>query len=105
MEDNSAVITITNDESALAKKCKHFLMVVNYVKEQIALGQIQARKIYGKLNNADLHTKPLHCPSYTTMAHRIFGQPLPCGGLRFPLDPACRHKASATYAALLFRGC
>ena len=108
MEDNSAVITITNDESALAKKCKHFLMVVNYVKEQIALGQIQARKIYGKLNNADLHTKPLRCPSYTTMAHRILGQPLPsppCGGLRFPLDPACRHKASATYAALLFRGC
>ena len=53
------------------------LMVVNYVKEQIALGQIQARKIYGKLNNADLHTKPLRCPSYTTMAHRILGQPLP----------------------------
>ncbi len=52
-------------------------MVVNYVKEQIALGQIQARKIYGTLNNADLHTKPLHCPSYTTMAHRILGQPSP----------------------------
>jgi hypothetical protein len=27
------------------------------------------------LNNADLHTKPLRCPSYTTMAHRILGQP------------------------------
>ena len=50
-------------------------MVVNYVEEQIALGPIQARKIYGKLNNADLHTKPLRCPSYTTMAHRILGQP------------------------------
>ena len=34
-------------------------------KEQIALSQIQARKIYGKLNNADLHTKLLHCLSYT----------------------------------------
>jgi hypothetical protein len=77
MEDNSAVITITSEDSAHAKKCKHFLMVVNYVKEQIALGQIQARKIYGKLNNADLHTKPLRCPSYTTMAHRILGQPSP----------------------------
>ena len=28
-------------------------MVLNYIKEQIALGQIEARKIYGKLNNAD----------------------------------------------------
>ena len=77
MEDNSAVITITNEDSAHAKKCKHFLMVVNYVKEQITLGQIQARKIYGKLNNADLHTKPLRCPSFTTMTHRILGQPSP----------------------------
>jgi hypothetical protein len=48
-------------------------MVVSYVKEQIALDKIQARKIYGKLNNADLHTKPLRCPSYTAMAHRILG--------------------------------
>ncbi len=31
-------------------------MVPNYIKEQIALGQIEARKIYGKLNNADMHT-------------------------------------------------
>jgi hypothetical protein len=38
MEDNSAVVT-------LAKKCKHFLMVINYVKEQIDLGQIEARQI------------------------------------------------------------
>jgi hypothetical protein len=33
-------------------------MVLNYIEEQIASGQIEARKIYGKLNNADMHTKP-----------------------------------------------
>jgi hypothetical protein len=75
MEDNSAVVTMANNDSGYAKKCKHFLMVLNYVKEQITLGQIEARKIFGKLNNADLHTKPLRSSSFQTMAHRILGQP------------------------------
>ena len=57
MEDNSAVVTMSNNDTAYAKKYKHFLMVINYVKEQIALGQIEARKIYGKLNNATKHLR------------------------------------------------
>ena len=75
MEDNSAVVTMANSDSGYAKKCKHFLMVLNYVKEQISTGQIEARKIFGKLNNADLHTKPLRSSAFPTMAHRILGQP------------------------------
>jgi hypothetical protein len=51
------------------------MMVINYVKEQISLGQIEARKIHGKLNIADLHTKPLRCSAFATMAKRILGQP------------------------------
>ena len=39
MEDNSAVVTMANNDTSYAKKCKHFLMVVNYVKEQIAKTQ------------------------------------------------------------------
>ena len=50
-------------------------MVLNYIKEQIALGQIEARKIYGKLNNADMHTKPLRSSDFAKMAHKILGQP------------------------------
>jgi hypothetical protein len=50
-------------------------MVLNYIKEQIALGQIEARKIYGKLNNADMHTKPLRSSDFMHMAHKILGQP------------------------------
>jgi hypothetical protein len=75
MEDNSAVVTMANNDSAYTKKCKHFMMVINYVKEQISLGQIEARKIHGKLNIADLHTKPLRCSAFATMAKRILGQP------------------------------
>ncbi len=40
MEDNSAVVTISNEESAYLKKCKHFIMAVNYVREQLELGLI-----------------------------------------------------------------
>eukprot|EP01036_Dinobryon_divergens_P061855 gene61855-biopygen30420 len=75
MEDNSAVVTMANNDSGYAKKCKHFLMVLNDVKEQISLGQIEALKIFVKLNNADLHTKPLRSSSFQTMAHRFLGQP------------------------------
>jgi hypothetical protein len=75
MEDNSAVVTLANTDTSYAKKCKHFLMVLNYIKEQITLGQIEARKIFGKLNNADLHTKPLRSASFQTMANKILGQP------------------------------
>jgi len=75
MEDNSAVVTLANNDSGYTKKCKHFLMVLNYIKEQIALGQIEARKIYGKLNNADMHTKPLRSSDFAHMAHKILGQP------------------------------
>jgi hypothetical protein len=77
MEDNSAVVTMANNDSGYAKKCKHFLMVLNYVKEQISLGQIEARKIFGKLNNADLHTKPLRSSAFPHMAHKILGHPAP----------------------------
>jgi hypothetical protein len=56
-EENSAVVTMANSDSGYTKKCKHFLMVLNNIKVQIALGQIEARKIYGKLNNADMLSK------------------------------------------------
>ena len=61
MEDNSAVETISNEESAYLKKCKHFIMVVNYVREQLELGVF---KIKSELNNADLHTKKLRDKSF-----------------------------------------
>ena len=77
MEDNSAVVTMANNDSGYTKKCKHFFMVLNYIKEQIALGQIEARKICRKLNTADMHTKPLRSSEFLSMAHKILGQPPP----------------------------
>ena len=62
-------------------------MVLNYIKEQITLGQIEARKIYGKLNSADMHTKPLRSPEFLNMAHTILGQlaPLPANTSTIPI--------------------
>jgi hypothetical protein len=72
MEDNSAVVTIFNEESAYLKKCEHFIIVVNYVREQLELGLIQVLKIK---NNADLHTKKLRDKSFATKADNILGSP------------------------------
>jgi hypothetical protein len=96
MEDNSAVVTLANTETIYAKKCKHFLMVLNYIKEQISLGQIEAHKIYGKLNNADLHTKPLRSSAFRTMAHKILGQPPPIIETLLPPTQSSAEKVSYT---------
>jgi hypothetical protein len=75
MEDNSAVVTISNEETAYLKKCKHFIMVVNYVREQLELGLISILKIKGTLNNADLLTNKLRDSSFAVKANNILGNP------------------------------
>jgi hypothetical protein len=76
MEDNSAVVTITTDDTAYMKKCKHFLMLINYIKEQVNLGIIDILKILGSDNPADIHTKPLYDKSFEKHAANILGDQL-----------------------------
>jgi len=74
MEDNSAVVTVTTDDSAFAKKCKHFLMLINYVREQVESGIVMIKKINGKLNRADIHTKQLRNGDFEIHAESIMGE-------------------------------
>ena len=74
MEDNSAVITVATDDTAYAKKCKHFLMLINYIKEQVNLGIIDVLKILGKKNPSDLHTKKLYDNTFEQHATNILGE-------------------------------
>jgi len=74
-EDNSAVVTVTTEENAYAKKCKHFLMVINYVREQINLGLIKIDKIAGTKNNADLLTKKLRDGTFLPKRNALLGLP------------------------------
>jgi hypothetical protein len=57
MEDNQPVIDLTADLSFRSKKCKHFLMLVNYIKEQVEAGIIQLQKVDTLQNRADILTK------------------------------------------------
>jgi hypothetical protein len=81
MEDNSAVIIITTDDQAYLKKCKHFLMVINYIREQVDLGMIAIQKIVGEDNMADLHTKPLRYGTFERHAPKILGEKRPASSL------------------------
>ena len=75
LEDNSAVVTVTSEENAYAKKCKHFLMVINYIREQINLGLIKIEKIAGTKNNADLLTKKLRDGTFLPKRNALLGLP------------------------------
>ena len=86
MEDNSAVITITTDDQAYLKKCKHFLMVINYIREQVDLGLIEIHKIAGEDNIADLHTKPLRDGTFERHVGRILGEKHTASSLSPPQD-------------------
>jgi hypothetical protein len=57
LEDNQPVIDVTSSMAGRVKRCKHFLMLVNFVKEQVESGLIQLEKVDTKLNVADLLTK------------------------------------------------
>jgi hypothetical protein len=57
MEDNQPVIDITSDLSARSKKCKHFLMLIHYIKEQIEAGLVELNKVNTLGNRADILTK------------------------------------------------
>ncbi len=97
MEDNSAVVTISHEDNAYLKKCKHFIMVVNYVREQLELGLIQVLKIKGELNSADLHTKKLRDKPFAVKAESYCQQPLT---LYHTVDGR-RHKNTLTHPRVI----
>ena len=74
MEDNAAVITIAQQESSYLKKCKHFLMIINFVREQVSLGTIEVKKILGELNMSDIHTKKVRSKGFQTKALEMLGE-------------------------------
>lgn len=76
LEDNSAVITMATEEASYLKKCKHFIMVINYVREQVEAGLIAINKVKGTKNNSDILTKKVRDRSYKEKSDNIMGRPL-----------------------------
>ena len=73
MEDNSAVIQTSTGEAAHLKRCKHFLMIINYVREQVERGYIELRKIKGEDNTSDILTKRVRTKDFRQKAKRLMG--------------------------------
>jgi len=73
MEDNQPVIDLTADISSRSKKCKHFLMLVNYVKEQISNGFISLKKVPTAQNVADILTKIVVGNEFRAKALNLLG--------------------------------
>jgi hypothetical protein len=74
MEDNQPVIDLTQDFSARSKRCKHFLMLVHYIKEQVAAGLIELEKVHTSKNIADILTKIVVGDEFRSKALQLLGQ-------------------------------
>ena len=73
-EDNYPVIQLTNNLAPKAKKCKHFLMLLNYIKEQIDAGIIEVKHIDTDKNIADVLTKLLTGSPFSSKADQLLGR-------------------------------
>jgi hypothetical protein len=72
-EDNYPVVQLTNNLAPKAKKCKHFLMLLNFIKEKIEEGIIDVRHIDTNDNIADILTKLLTGSPFYSKAGKLLG--------------------------------
>ena len=49
-EDNGAVIALSREMTSRAKRCKHFLMAINWIREQVEAGLIQLELRIGQMS-------------------------------------------------------
>jgi hypothetical protein len=82
LEDNQPVIDLTSELAGRVKRCKHFLMLVDFIKEQVEHGLIALEKVDTKLNVADLLTKIVTGAEFRLKAELLRGDgpAVPDGG-------------------------
>jgi hypothetical protein len=73
LEDNQPAIDLSQSLSGRVNKCKHFLMLVHYIREQVAAGLIEISKVPTEENVADLLTKGLTGQSFLQKADHLLG--------------------------------
>ena len=56
-EDNGAVIALSREMTSRAKRCKHSLLAISWIREQVEAGLIQLQQIPNDKNCADILTK------------------------------------------------
>lgn len=73
-EDNQPVITMATTTSTGIRKCKHFLMLIAFVKEQVEVGLIDIRKVASADNVGDFLSKLTYGSNYTTKKDLLLGK-------------------------------
>ena len=73
MEDSQPTIDLVTDLSIRAKRSKHFLMLIAYVREKVANGLIEIQKVDTKVNLADVLTKIVTGAEFHTKADMLLG--------------------------------
>ena len=73
MEDNLPSIQLSTDPHIRTKRCKHFLMLIDYIGEQVQCGYIKLTKIDTKDNVADILTKIVTGHNFLEKAQRLLG--------------------------------
>jgi hypothetical protein len=73
MEDNQPCIDLTKEIAVSSKKCRHFLMLVHFLKEQVAEGLIRVQKVPTAHNTADILTKIVVGSEFRSKALQLLG--------------------------------
>ena len=75
-EDNGAVIALSKEMTSRAKRCKHFLMLVDWIREQVSSGIIELAKVASPHNRANILTKIVTGMPYRDAAGNLLGADL-----------------------------
>ena len=59
MEDNNPTVQLSGSLSSRIQRSKHFLMLINFIRHQVAMGLIEVHKVATEENIADVLTKAL----------------------------------------------
>jgi uncharacterized membrane protein YGL010W len=71
--DNQPVIDLVQSAFVKSKRCKHFLMLVQWVRERVEHGYLELRKVATKDNVADILTKIITGGEFQTKAQLLLG--------------------------------
>jgi hypothetical protein len=72
-EDNQPVLDLTSELNQRAKRCKHFLMLIAFLKEQVEQGLFELTKVHTSRNIADILTKATYGIEFERKALYLLG--------------------------------
>ena len=73
-EDNQPVVTLLTRDRSIPKASKHFVMLINWAREQIAHGVIDVRQLGTMLMTPDILTKDVFGQDFLYKAQQLRGQ-------------------------------